>query len=172
MAYDYETLYRETPDALGPPSKPFVDFFATQKDRRLAVLDIGCGQGRDALFIARLGHEVRGVDIAPSGIADLNRAAEAEGIPARGIVADIVEFRPEGTVDVLLLDRTLHMLDEEQRLSVFVRLVDHVAPGGWVLISDEKPNIPGFRQVLADHRADWRTVHEKAGWLFVQRDES
>ncbi|WP_420860273.1 class I SAM-dependent methyltransferase [Marivivens marinus] len=170
MSFDYDRLYRDAPDALGPPSKPFVDFFKRVAGRRLTVLDLGCGQGRDALFIARMGHEVLGVDIAPHGIAALNEVAEAEGIPARGVVADIVDFQPEAMFDVLLLDRTLHMLAEGPRLSVLARLLDHVEPGGWVLISDEAPNMPGIRQVIAGHGAGWRTEYEKAGWLFLQRD--
>ena len=56
MAYDYDKLYRSTPRALGEPTELFVDFFKHQAEESLRVLDVGCGQGRDALFIARMGH--------------------------------------------------------------------------------------------------------------------
>ena len=65
MAYNYDKLYGETPDALGPPTRVFVDFFASYRQQNARVLDVGCGQGRDALFIARQGHSVVGVESVP-----------------------------------------------------------------------------------------------------------
>ncbi|HHC30170.1 MAG TPA: class I SAM-dependent methyltransferase, partial [Rhodobacterales bacterium] len=133
------------------------------------VLDIGCGQGRDALFIARAGHAVVGVDLSPNGIGDLKAAAQREHLAIDGIVADITTFAPPGTFDIILIDRTLHMLAEAARLTVLARLLDHVTPKGWVLIADERANIAGFQQVIADHRAAWLTERAKGGTLFVRR---
>ena len=100
-------------------------------------MDIGCGQGRDALFIARLGHAVVGVDLSPTGIAEMCAIADEEDLNINGIAADITEFVPEGMFDVILFDRTLHMLPKAPRLTVLSKLIAHVAPNGWVLIADE-----------------------------------
>lgn len=169
MAYDYERLYHGTPNALGEPTRVFVDFFAARSDRRRRVLDIGCGQGRDALFIGRAGHSVLGIDLSPSGIRDLNTAAREEGLDVSGIVADITGYEPDGTFDVVLIDRTLHMLDEPDRLTGLGRLLDHVGPGGWCLIADEGRNIAGFKRVAASRGEDWEIVKERRGCLFLRR---
>ena len=58
----YKLLYREGRDVCGAPFQQFVDFFNTFNRKNCRVLDLGCGQGRDALFIARKGHIVFGVD--------------------------------------------------------------------------------------------------------------
>jgi len=47
-------------------------------ERRLRVLDAGCGQGTQALRLARLGHRVLGVDISEELLADARRAAADE----------------------------------------------------------------------------------------------
>lgn len=154
---------------MGEPTQVFVDFFEGLSDPNLRVLDIGCGQGRDALFIARMGHRVVGVDLSPNGIRDLNAAAAAENLDIEGIVADIVTFDPAGAFDVVLIDRTLHMLGEADRLAVLKRLIAVVPKGGWVLIADEASNMAGFRGVLASSPATWATTYEKGGTLFVQR---
>ena len=65
MSYDYDALYARTPDALGAPTRAFVDFFDGYDRPNVRVLDIGCGQGRDALFIARLGPD----ELAASALA-------------------------------------------------------------------------------------------------------
>jgi SAM-dependent methyltransferase len=169
MAYDYEQLYRDHPDALGAPTDVFVDFFAERSGSPLRVLDIGCGQGRDAIFIGRAGHSVVGVDMSPSGIRDLNAASEKEGLDIVGIVADITTFEPDEMFDVVLVDRTLHMLQTTDRLKVLCRLLDHVDPAGWCLIADERKNIPAFKRVADLHGEKWEIAKEQKGYLFLQR---
>lgn len=168
MPTDYEKVYQQQRHALGEPNKAFVAFF-DQYDRQSAdILDIGCGQGRDALFIARRGHRVVGVDIANTGIAQLLEDARAEGLHVEGIVADLRDFIPTGTYDVLVIDRTLHMLDEVTRLAVLERSCERVREGGHVLIADEKSNIPRMKAFFESNSPLWTIRTDKAGLLFVQ----
>lgn len=169
MAYNYDQLYGETPDALGDPTSEFVDFFAGFEPRGARVLDIGCGQGRDALFIARLGHHVVGVDISPNGIGDLVATAEKQGLSVEGVVADITTYVPDGLFDVVLIDRTLHMLPRGPRLDVLGRMLGCVSDKGWVLIADETSNIGDFKDALEAHSHDWKSALSKKGYLFAQR---
>lgn len=169
MAYNYEQLYRDTPHALGAPTQVFVDFFATRSGEELRVLDIGCGQGRDAIFIGRAGHSVVGVDLSASGIRDLVATSDRENLGILGIVSDITEFEPEGLFDVVLLDRTLHMLAEPDRLRVLDGLLDHVDRQGWCLIADETRNMAGFKRIATAHADRWEIAMEKAGYLFLQK---
>lgn len=170
MAYDYDKLYGSTPQALGEPTSIFVDFFEQRNEKALRVLDVGCGQGRDALFIARLGHSVVGVDLSPNGIRDLLAMARQESLAIEGIAVDIIEFAPDGDFDVILIDRTLHMLPEKDRLEVLTRLVQNVRSNGWLLISDERSNIQGFRDVIAANSGTWKSELDTRGNLFLQRD--
>ena len=167
MGYDYDKLYESTPDALGDPTQRIVDFFAKNAPPPKTVLDIGCGQGRDALFLGRLGYDVTGIDLSPHGIADLNAAATREGLQVRGEVADITTYHPLTQFDVVLIDRTLHMLSEEPRHTCLKTLLDVATE--WVVIVDERSNIAGFKRVIADHPAVWDAVYEKAGDIFLRR---
>lgn len=172
MPYNYDALYAETPNALGAPTQVIVDFFAGYDGPSLRILDIGCGQGRDAVFLGKLGHSVTGVDLSPHGIADLIATAEAEDLPITGIVADITAFTPDGVFDVILIDRTLHMLDRAPRLEVLQRLLGHVAADGQLLIADEASNIADFVAVCEADRSTWATLLQKNGYLFLQKQDA
>ena len=169
MPTDYEKVYRGAQQALGKPTREFVNFFGSLAKPRLRVLDVGCGQGRDALFIARQGHSVVGIDQSPTGIRDLLADAQAEDLNIQGIVGDIRSFEPAGMYDVLLIDRTLHMLSASERPAVLARYLDRVEAGGHVLIADEPSNIPTFEAVLAADRRGWRTVWKRRGYLFAHQ---
>jgi len=78
VACDHDKLFGDTRDALGAPTPVLVDFPDGLDRETLRVLDVGCGQGRDAIFIARKGHRVVGVDITANGIRDLKAVAARE----------------------------------------------------------------------------------------------
>ena len=151
MATDYEKIYREQRHALGEPTKELVIFFE-QLPAPMRILDVGCGQGRDALFIARLGHQVVGVDLSSSGIAQLREDAEREGLDIEGIMADVVEYEPDGLFNIVLFDRTLHMLPTNDQISVLDRYRKHVDENGYVLISDERKKPSGYGKPFSGGR--------------------
>ena len=53
---NYEKEYQNSRNVCGEPFPEIVEFFENYDDECATVLDSGCGQGRDALFIARKGH--------------------------------------------------------------------------------------------------------------------
>lgn len=169
MATDYEAYYQGAKQALGEPTDVFVKFFKTYNKANARVLDVGCGQGRDAFFIARLGHSVVGVDASPTGIADMLADSANESLDIVGDVADIRSYKPTGLFDIVLIDRTLHMLDEADRLNVLRSLISHVAEDGVVLIADERSNMAGFCQVLEVSASSWDITKQCKGYLFAAR---
>jgi len=66
------------------------------------VLDVGCGQGTQALRLAAAGHDVTAVDSSPSLLLVLRDAAERRGLPIRVVEADLLEMPVEGEFDVVL----------------------------------------------------------------------
>lgn len=144
---DYDKLYARTRNALGEPSVEIRAYFGALPGSK-TVLDIGCGQGRDALMAARLGHKITAIDASKAGIAQLRGEAAREGLAITTICADIRAHVYEGTFDVLLIDRTLHMLAPEEAELLFTHLLSHVDAGSHLLLVDEPRNIPAFREIV------------------------
>ena len=103
--------------------------------QRLRVLDVGMGQGTQALRLARLGHQVTGVEQDSTMIATAREAlaGEPEGIRARvrlveGDGRDTgVHFLP-GSFDVVLCHGVLMYVEEPDPL--VAGLARMLAPGG------------------------------------------
>lgn len=115
------------------------------------ALDLGCGEGGDALWLAEHGWQVTGVDISETA---LNRAA-AEAA-ARGL-ADRVRFAqmnlsesfPDGRFD-LVSAHFLHSLVDLDRTRIFSAAAGAVAPGGVLLIVDHGA-APPWAERIHDH---------------------
>ena len=167
MTTDYEQFYRENPNGLGEPTHVIVEFFEALDQSNTKVLDVGCGQGRDALFIARMGHSVHGVDISPTGVADLLATARSEELSVTADIADIRDYSWRGTYDVILIDRTLHMLQAEERNRVLTSILTTAKEGTHLLITDERSNIPGFQEVLDTDPHSWTVTMRDRGYLFA-----
>lgn len=167
---DYEKQYQKSRDVCGPPFREFVVFFERYPKTRAKVLDLGCGQGRDALFIARTGHHVFGVDNSRTGISQMLEEAEGEGLDVCGVVADVVEYEPSGDYDVVILDRVLHMLkDDSERLVVLEKASAVTKSGGFILIADTPKNQQLIRSFFEGHSEGWVKAKDRKGFLFVQK---
>lgn len=142
----YDQHYLEDPAACG---KPFSEFEAFCRDAEPGtVLDLGCGQGRDALMFARAGHHVVGVDVSSVGIEQMLAAARREGLDVEGMVHDIVTYRPQQAFDVVVLDRVLHMLPEATRSTALANAMVAVAPGGHLLVAEGPKGMVPVRQAI------------------------
>lgn len=169
MPTDYDKLYQEQRHALGQPTQVFVDFFDQYPKQDALVLDLGCGQGRDALFIARRGHRVVGVDLSATGIEQLIADAHAEGLLIEAIVADLRAYEPSGSYDVVLLDRTLHMLAEPERLHVLKQVSRVTRAGGSVLIADEPSNMAAIKAFFQDDAPQWTVQQDTKNFLWLDK---
>jgi 2-polyprenyl-3-methyl-5-hydroxy-6-metoxy-1,4-benzoquinol methylase len=53
------------------------------------ALDVGCGTGRDAVYLARRGWQVTAVDFADAAIAKARQRAADEGVQVRWVAGDV-----------------------------------------------------------------------------------
>jgi tellurite methyltransferase len=164
---DYDQEYRNNPRTCGELFADFVAFFESLPTQ-LSVLDLGCGQARDTLVLARLGHTVHGVDLAPTGIAEFLEHAAAEGLDVMSTVTDIEEFEPGRIYDIVVVDRVLHMLSiDERRRTMIGRLQNWVGTGGIVMVADTRRN----RELMcSEFAAGWKVLRKKADFLFVRSE--
>ncbi|MEV2249145.1 class I SAM-dependent methyltransferase [Streptomyces sp. NPDC050147] len=125
--------------------------------QRLRVLDVGMGQGTQALRLARAGHKVTGVEQDPAMVAAARAAlgAEPEGIQGRVRIVEGdgretgVHFLP-GSFDVVLCHGVLMYVEEPDAL--LAGLARMLAPGGLLSLLVRNADALAMRPGLA---GDW-----------------
>ncbi|MDA8290393.1 MAG: class I SAM-dependent methyltransferase [Actinomycetota bacterium] len=97
------------------------------------AVDLACGEGRNALWLAEKGWEATGVDFSTVGLAKGERLAASRGVSVEWVAADLLEYvpPPEGFELVLLC---YVQIPAAERTVVYRRAAHAVAPGGTLLV--------------------------------------
>jgi tellurite methyltransferase len=164
----YDKHYLDDSAACGAPFSEFRTFSSSVPLG--SVLDLGCGQGRDALLFARAGHRVVGVDVSSVGVAQMLDTARAEGLNVEGVVQDILTYRPQEHFDIVILDRVLHMLAQDVRMSALSVAMDAVAPGGHLLVAEGPKGLVPIRE--ATNSRGWHLAKATRNRLITKRPVS
>jgi cyclopropane fatty-acyl-phospholipid synthase-like methyltransferase len=127
-----------------------------------SVLDVGCGTGENALFFASLGHEVWGIDGAPTAIERAQRKATERGVNAQFLVHDALALEGLGrTFDTVIDSGLFHVFSDDERPLYVASLAKVLLPGGRYFMqcfSDQQPGDWGPRRVSqAEIRAAFAT---------------
>ena len=97
------------------------------------ALDLGCGEGRNAVWLAQRGWEVTGVDFSQVGLDKAARLAEQRGVSVQWLRADVVAWvPPPGAFDLVVIFY-LHIAGGAMR-DVLRRGAAALAPGGTMLV--------------------------------------
>lgn len=116
------------------------------------ALDLGCGEGADAIWLADRGWQVVAVDV--SGVALQRAATAAESLGVSGCIDfqqhDLAVSFPAGSFD-LVSAQFLHSTIELDRPHILRRAADAVAPGGVLTIVDHGAAPPWAPKHGHDH---------------------
>jgi tellurite methyltransferase len=101
-----------------PPEKPF------------KLLDIGCGEGKNAVFFARNGYDVSAFDASEKGLEKTKMLADKTSVNIEIFNANIKDFRLSENFDILFSTGALHYIPKEFRSEIFENYKNFTYPGG------------------------------------------
>ncbi len=104
------------------------------------ALDIGCGEGANAVWLAEQGWRVTAVDYAESAIRRGRELAAERGVEVEFAVADAASFEFDGPFDLITLFYI--QLPAETRKDVLANAARVLAPGGLLLFASHDRSEP------------------------------
>jgi SAM-dependent methyltransferase len=125
------------------PNEALVEFAPAPRAAPARALDLGCGEGADALWLASKGYQVTGVDWAGVALERAIQAADDAGADATFVEGDITDHEalsalsPTGTFDLITV-AYLHPEPEDREL-LYSHLPGLVAGGGHLLVIAHDP---------------------------------
>lgn len=100
------------------------------------ALDLGCGYGRAAIYLAQHGWEVDGIDFIPQAIAVARQRAQTAGVAVQFHEGDVTDLSfLSGLYDLALDVGCAHSLDEASLARYVASLRQRLQPGALYLLS-------------------------------------
>jgi len=133
MRYDEE--YGRVPELFGSEPEPLLLRHADTLDPALPVLDIGAGQGRNAIELARRGLTVDAIDPSVVAVETLRGRAEAEGLPLKVHGRTFNDFSADGPYGAILVFGLIQILSWEAIARLVERITKWSVPRTHVFIT-------------------------------------
>lgn len=138
------------------------------------LLDLGAGEGRDAVFFADIGFDVCAVDISPAGLEKADRLAAEHGVAITTLEADANDFELPEPVAVFFSTGAVQFIRPEVRQRQFARFQRATVAGGLhaVFAFVDHPDVPPApdttddqylldRDELQGYYGGWETLHSE-----------
>lgn len=115
---------------------------------RSRILDIGCGEGQNALYFARQGYRnVEAFDLSEQGIEKLRRRCQREKILLNAFVADLRTYPFEKSYDMVMSFGTLHFVEKADWKAMIDRAKAHTGIGGIHMMQIFTDTVPASQDI-------------------------
>jgi SAM-dependent methyltransferase len=142
LAPDWDRRYADDPHLWGDDANRFLvaEVEGLPPGR---ALDLACGAGRNAVWLAERGWKVTAVDFSTVGLERAAHLAVSHGVEVDWLLADLLEYEPPAQSFDLVIVLYLQLPADARRL-VLGRAADAVAPGGtFLLVGHDLANLEG-----------------------------
>jgi SAM-dependent methyltransferase len=141
------------------------------------ALDIGAGEGADAIRLALRGYAVDAVELSAVAAAKIEHFAEEANVEVNVTVTDVQNYTPDGLYDVVVCNGVLHYIEDKDL--VVSRMQEATCDGGINVISlwsdyTPVPECHEFVPVYSDAEDGVVTSRYKAWpkeFIYFERDK-
>ncbi|MDD5043114.1 MAG: methyltransferase domain-containing protein [Patescibacteria group bacterium] len=150
---EYNQIYKNN-NVWGRKPNELLKKIYNQLDTGSKFLDLGCGQGRDVLFMLREGFKVTAVDNSREGIKKIKESIRANNLPTDQInlfCDDIKNFNiQKNKYNIINAFNSLQFLPKKEALKIIERIKKNIKNKGYIIISGFTVDDPLYKKKTAD----------------------
>lgn len=146
----WEKSYQED-DTIAFSNKPnaTVTEFEHLINSQSKVLEVGCGEGQNAIYLAEQGHLVDAFDLSEHGIAKLKRRCKLLNTQVNAFVADLSTYQFEQNYDMIICFGTLHFVAKNEWKKFLDNAKKHTNVGGIHIMQIFTDTVPASEDIAS-----------------------
>lgn len=166
--YYFDKWYKESEDLFwkGATDKKYLDILLSRLTKG-NILDLGAGEGGDAIYLAKKGFEVTAVDISEAALKKLSKWAKKENVAVNVEVADLEDYQIQESYDGIISFAAIHFLPKDKIDKLIKNMKEKTNKGGVniILVFREGDSSQGkFKMYyfkdneLKEYYKDWKVI--------------
>lgn len=142
----FNQVYKKNNNAWGESQNKLLDIIMPNLRLGSTFLDLGCGQGKDSLFMAKNNFKVTAIDSSEVAINQLNKVAESEGLKnLETITTDIRDFQIEkNKYNIIYGSNVLQFLKKDEAEKIIETIKENVAQSGFIILTSFTTDDPSY----------------------------
>ena len=148
--YDYDRTYAAAAAYFGEEPTPLLLQHMWEIRPGGRVLDIGVGQGRNALSLARAGYRVTGIDPSAEAVAQTLQAAAGAGLDLSAHQQGFMDHEAQEPFDAVLCFGLMQILSRADCASLLHRIYEWTAHGSVLFLTAWHVDDPSYERISAD----------------------
>lgn len=152
----YNQIYKNNNNVWGNQSNELLQKIYSRLKPAMNFLDLGCGQGRDSLFMLKSGFKVDAVDNSREGINKIKEFVQSHNLPVANInlfCSDIENFNiTKYKYNIINAFNSLQFLPKEKSFKIIENIKNNIKNNGYVIISGFTINDPLYKKTNSDKR--------------------
>ncbi len=155
----YDKTYSRTNFVFGVnPEKTLVQF-ETEISKSTPVLDIGSGQGRNAIFLAKKGFKVDAIDTSKVAVKSLSKLSEEENYAIKATQSSFKEFNPKNVkYSAVLIFGLIQILDWESIHLLIKKVNKWTTKGSLIFITGFSTKDISFNRF----KTEWKIIKKNS----------
>ncbi|MCM1386189.1 MAG: methyltransferase domain-containing protein [Bacillus sp. (in: Bacteria)] len=126
---------------------PTITEFEHFIDNSSRILDVGCGEGQNAIYLAQQGHYVDAFDLSEHGIAKLKHRCELSNAQVNAFAADLTTYQFEHCYDMITCFGTLHFVAKKEWKKFINNAKEYTNIGGIHIIQIFTDTVPASEDI-------------------------
>jgi tellurite methyltransferase len=159
----YDESYSRSPAFFGAAPDSLLADHLVLIENGEPLLDVGAGQGRNALYIARLGYRVDALEPSADGAAQISAAAAVTGLTIGVINQRFEDFRAPGLYGAVLVFGLIPDLARGQVTALLKRAGEWLAPGSLAFLTGFTTDDPSFATWSSFRRVGKNSFEDQRG---------
>jgi methyl halide transferase len=137
----------QPPWETGQPSSELARVIAEERIQPCRIIELGCGSGINAVWLAQQGFDVTAVDFNELAIEKARRRAAEAGVAVRFVLADVLNFTERYEPFPFVFDRGCYHAVRDPHALAYVRTLKHITRSGSLGLiltgNAREPHVPG-----------------------------
>lgn len=132
----FDSRYAQVPDYFGNAPDDIIAKYSAQLDKSLPILDIGCGQGRNSIYLARLGYAVHAIDPSLVAIESLKNIIQKESLNICACHTDYAKFNaPFSNYSGIMIMGLIPLLSLESIHELLTCCTNWINTSGYIFVT-------------------------------------